>query len=360
MMEQTHLGYYYWQQPMANTMPLITRVQRNKQALAGIMRIAPEGTAGAWPGDNPNQCAQGFSCPPPGITIDSFDTFQNRFIDVGAAGPQAFTFNVTSNATWVTLSTTHGSISPSNPEQRVFVSVGDWSKLAAGNNFATLTFTATATGASAAKQLVKVLSLPVFLTAQNTKPTLPSNFKGFVESGGVVSIEAAHATRNTSVSGVTWTELPGLGRTLSAVTPWPRLGADGANFTAGTGPSLEYDFFTFKGGNATVTTFVSPSLNANGLDRPLGFAVQLDSLATQSSYFIPFAKPGDLPVQWNSPDGFVANSIVSVPMKWSGLSVGAHTVKIFMIEPAVVVQKIVVDTGGLKPSYLGPPESIIV
>ncbi len=58
-----------------------------------------------------------------------------------------------------------------------------------------------------------------------------------MEGDGAVSIEAAHASRNTTVQGITWTELPGHGRTLSAVTPWPR-GGNELNFTAGSGPSM--------------------------------------------------------------------------------------------------------------------------
>jgi hypothetical protein len=47
-MDQTHVGYSYWQQPMVNSMPSTTRVQTKKQALSGPLRIVPEGYRGAW------------------------------------------------------------------------------------------------------------------------------------------------------------------------------------------------------------------------------------------------------------------------------------------------------------------------
>ncbi|KAI0369314.1 hypothetical protein BV20DRAFT_1113770 [Pilatotrama ljubarskyi] len=351
MMDQTHVMYYYWQQPMTNTMPMITKVQPSKQALAGAMRIVPEGSMGAWPGDNVNNCAQGYGCPNPALTIDPFVPTGNRFVDVGAGGPTPFTFTVTSNASWVNISPSKGSISPSSPEQRVFLSV-DWSKVS-GVQTAVLTFTASPQGQSQ-------MSVPVTLTANHT--VVPNGFKGFVEGDGAVSIEAAHSSRNTTVQGITWTELPGHGRTLSAVTPWPRGGSE-LNFTAGSGPSIEYDFFLFntrnQGGNVTITTLVSPSLNTLGDDRPLGIALQIDDGAPVTKYFVPASVPGQVPAPWNGVDGWVANSINSVPMVLP-VQPGAHTLKVWMIEPTVVVQKIIIDTGGVRPSYLGPPESIRV
>ncbi|KAJ7092468.1 hypothetical protein B0H15DRAFT_175137 [Mycena belliarum] len=350
MMDQTHLGYQYWQQPMSNAMPLISRVQKNKQALPGAMRISPEGSLAAWPGDNQFQCAQMFSCPPPTIFIDEFDPIPDRFIDVGAGGPASFTFSTTINASWLTVSPSHGFVSPQHPEQRVFATV-DWSMLDEGLSEGVVNFTAVSGNPPT------TMFVPVTIMANKT--SVPSNFTGFVEGGGAIAFEAEHATRNNSVNGMVWRVLPRLGRTLSGVTPWPRLGNSENNFTAGTGPSLEYDFFNFNGGNITVTALVSPSGNGLGADRPLGFAMQIDADTPQSNYFFPSATPGQEPAAWNGNDGFVANSIIPAANTFS-VAPGAHTLKLFMIEPAVVVQKIVINTGGVKPSYLGPPESVLM
>jgi len=36
---------------------------------------------------------------------------------------------------------------------------------------------------------------------------------------------------------------------------------------------------------------------------------------------------------------------------------GPQTLRYWMVDPGVVLQRIVIDTGGLKPSYLGPQAS---
>ena len=110
-----------------------------------------------------------YSCPNPTVFMDNFNPISNFYVDVGAGGPAPFTFTAVSNASWLTLSPSKGSISPNAPEQRVFASVSNWSKLSAGQNFATVTFTAVASGQPN-------LSVPVMFVV--TKNAVPSGFKG--------------------------------------------------------------------------------------------------------------------------------------------------------------------------------------
>ncbi len=81
------------------------------------------------PGDNPNQCAQGYNCPPPTLrTFDPYTPAKSRFIDVSAGGPNSFSWTAVPSASWIKLSVSSGSVTRSKPDTRIEVSV-DWSKV---------------------------------------------------------------------------------------------------------------------------------------------------------------------------------------------------------------------------------------
>jgi hypothetical protein len=53
----------------------------------------------------------------------------------------------------------------------------------------------------------------------------------------------------------------------------------------------------------------------------------------------------------------VLNEVVSVSVRLRMPTAGVHVLRVFMVDAGVVLDKIVIDCGGLKPSYLGPPET---
>ena len=112
-------------------------------------------------------CAAEYGCPDATLSLDPFNPAGNRFVDISAGGPTPFNFTATSNASWVKISPSQGSISPSSPEQRVFLSV-DWSQVT-GAEAARITFKATVQGQPS-------MSSTVTLQANHT--LVPSGFHG--------------------------------------------------------------------------------------------------------------------------------------------------------------------------------------
>ena len=53
----------------------------------------------------------------------------------------------------------------------------------------------------------------------------------------------------------------------------------------------------------------------------------------------------------------VRNNISTVVSKHTIAEPGRHVLKFWMVDPGVVLQKLVVETRDIRPSYLGPPES---
>jgi hypothetical protein len=110
------------------------------------------------------------------MTLDNFDPITNRFVDVGTGGPTPFTFSVSTNASWLNLSTTHGSLSPDQPEERVWISVADWDQLEEGDNTAHITFAASAPDAPGLT--LQMRNMGVGITFIATKNVAAGNFTG--------------------------------------------------------------------------------------------------------------------------------------------------------------------------------------
>ena len=103
-----------------------------------------------------------------------------------------------------------------------------------------------------------------------------------------------------------------------------------------------------------VTTIFGPCLNFEP-DRGVRFAAAFDDESPQVLTLVPkgyFAGDGNR--DWEES---VKNSVREVKSKHQIAGPGRHTLRLWMVDPGVALQKIVVNTGGLRPSYLGPPES---
>ena len=107
-------------------------------------------------------------------------------------------------------------------------------------------------------------------------------------------------------------------------------------------------------GKIEVRLTLSPSLNCFP-GKSLNVGVSFDNSDPQILTVVPgdyFAHNGNL--DWEKSVVYNARIVVS---KHNIEKEGNHTLKVWMINPGVVIEKIVVDTGGVKESYLGPPES---
>jgi hypothetical protein len=187
------------------------------------------------------------------------------------------------------------------------------------------------------------------LTASNkAKSTLIKNNKAnaFYERDGYVSIEAEHFTRAVNTPAIRWQVIPNLGKTLSAVTPFPVTAA--SQTAGGNSARLEYEVTLKAESTVKVHTYLSPTLPFH--NEGLRYAISIDDETPQ----VVDMHAGHTEGLWNK---WVADNIIIKVTEHKITKPGTHTIKFWMVDPGVVLQKIVVDAGGLKPSYLGPEET---
>ncbi len=368
---------------MRNTLPAMSYVQTAFVSLAGHVGVGVEGSNATVQGDDKWHTNSGnnLALPP----MDPYGPV-NRWFDVFSRGTNSCTWTASPWVSWVKLSQYSGTVGPSNgSDSRVFVSI-DWASAPKNSSTTTVNINVTTPCQGFDKYGYKapMVQLPVQLRS------VPSNFtKGFVESDGHISVVGAHyqaiiapnsassststskslldnaAERDGSASNVTYHVFENYGRTSSGVGLWP---LNTEKLTVDTAPALEYDLYLFSNSSAAnVTVYISPSQNYLGDRTPLEYGIALyPSGSTPPKPTI--VRPVGDTVGTNMPDGWgyaaadgvwgrVGNYTTS---KFNVTHEGAYTLRIWALLPSIIVQKIVVDMGGVRPSYLGPPESFLV
>ncbi|HEY3429932.1 MAG TPA: glycosyl hydrolase 115 family protein [Cyclobacteriaceae bacterium] len=169
----------------------------------------------------------------------------------------------------------------------------------------------------------------------------------FVESEGYVSIEAEHFSRAIESGSTKWTIIPNLGKTGSSVSLFPVTHLE--TETNQIDPHLEYDISLANQGEIKINLYFSPTLDFH--NKSLRYAIAIDDEASQ---IINIQENRSNNATWGK---WVANNIIIKTSNHKTSKPGKHTIKFWAIDAGIVLQKIVVDTGGLKESYLGPPES---
>ena len=316
-MSDSKMGYTYWQSPNLEAVPAVSEVRPHAGA---SMAMAIEGSERSWPSYNAGRAV----LPPLHSLQDG-----TRWVELFNRGLVPFDFKATADHPWVKISPANGKVTDVT---RLEIGV-DWSAAPAGTSMATVTL-------EGPDGETRSLQLPV------EKPEIPQ-LAGFVETDRHVAIEAPHFSRALSSLGIEWKVLPKFGRTLGGVTTFPVTAP--VQQPGGGSPHLEYDVHLTSTGELTVEFHCAPSLNFQSGDG-LRFAVSLDDGP-------PEVVKLDTWATLRTWEQSVADGVRRVSTKLVVDKPGQHVLKFWMVTPGVVLERIIIDAGGIRPSYLGPVES---
>lgn len=327
MMSQTHIGYTYWNHPPLNLMPAVSRVQLAEPAELGYFLEYGDRPRWGW---LDVEADWSFS-----TSLPEFDPVndQSYYIDVVNRGQEELNYQLSAENDWIQLSKTSGT---TQYHEMVYVSI-DWEKVPDGTTEGEITI-------SGAGNFYTVI-VPL-------RKEIPA-VSGFVENNGVIAFDAAHYTRKVDSKEARWTEVPNLGRTGSAMMLSPvtaRIEVPGKN-----SPQLEYDFSVFDASELLVAAYLSPTQDFKK-QGGLRYAIAIDDEEPQ----IININEGEIKPDWEYAEWWsksVGDHIKIKQSSHSMVSPGKHTLKVWAIDPGVVFQKVVINAGGEKDSYLGPPES---
>lgn len=171
--------------------------------------------------------------------------------------------------------------------------------------------------------------------------------KVFEEKDGYVSIMAAHFSKANDSKKTHWEVIPDFGKTLSGITTFPQNSYPASDENI----SVEYEINFTSTGECDVEILLAPTLNFNS-NKGLRYEISFDEEKPHQVNFNGHYR-GELG-RWQ------AEHMIHSATKHAILKAGKHILRFRVLDPGIVLQKILINTGGLKPSYLGAPESKMI
>ncbi|KAJ6030988.1 hypothetical protein N7540_001720 [Penicillium herquei] len=324
----------------------IIQTRQKANAIMGYMGIAVEGHKGVRPGlvcEESDRTHPSRRARVAGMTIPPMEPFgpSYRWFELYSHSTESISWTISSESAWVQISLSSGTLGLADTT-RINVTV-DWEHVPAEFDGEVLLEVRSDLGD------FDYVHVPV----QNRE--VPAGFVGFIESDKHVSINAPHfSTINTNK--MAYDIFPYLSRTgvgsVGLKRPIPQ--ADDI-------PSLHYPFFTFHpASEAILTLYFTITMNVEPRN-PLMYDVYVDSFSPSTHRLVPDAPnpgdapPGDLPAGWfeECPTGvWTRRHTISLAKS------GAHLLQIRLRNSNCLLEKLVIDVGGVRESYLGPPESM--
>lgn len=277
-------------------------------------------------------------------SLPCFNTYlrQSYYVDVFNKGAAPLKWKTAVTNDWILVSKKSGETAT---EDRIEVSI-DWAKVPVGER---ILGTLDITSDRGEKESVYV---SVF---NPTSPSLAEMDTLYVENNGYVSIDAAGFHRKVENDAIKVRVIPNLGCENTAVQLGDPLAP--AQRTAGRNtPRLEYDFYTFEQGSVDVYTYVLPTFTiskdrgyagheATNVETKYGVCIDEGPVMTPSTSSFEYAQIWYESVLKNCR---INKTTLHIDKP------GKHTVKIICGDAGTVVQKVVLDFGGMKRSYMGP------
>ncbi|MBB3206174.1 lysophospholipase L1-like esterase [Rhodopirellula rubra] len=331
MMSQTRIGYTSWSDPKQNILPQLKEVTPKNGAVLGV---AVEGSEAAWPGELSKAKLP---------ALDAINQ-QLRWIDVFNRGSESFEFSATANRSWVKLSSVSGSV---DTDQRIWLSV-DWDKISPGKHDAVVTISQLG-GRSVDVQVAAVQSDQ--FTREQTQA-----LGGLI---GSIAFSVDQAKSFVPSGNASWEIIPDYGRGSAGVTLFPTTSP--AMMPPAEAPRLEYPVLFAEAGDYQIDLITGSSLNVQPNEN-LRVAISLDHESrkiidafTGQAYEDP-SKRGDTSApaikDWGK---WVRNNARTLTCKQRVNEAGVHTLKIWAVDPGLVLQKVIIHKAPLPYSYFGPP-----